>query len=325
MQSILIILLSSVLLFSCASSKEMAKLKEDLQKKDKAQHNMAVKLAEILDENNDNKFSLMSIKKECKRLRKDSSALTKAQQKLLEDLMEYQVVNEKLSNNYDELLSNSGNRNQNLIKQLGEKEQALAEKKRILDEQSNRLSGLEKALKSREARVSELESIIDKQDQKVGALKDKLSKALLGFSEGELSVDVKDGKVYVSLSNKLLFKSGSIEVDPKGVTALDKLATALSSNKDIYVMIEGHTDTDKLVGKSAIKDNWDLSVLRATSIVRILTKGNRLDPKRVTPAGRGEFIPVASNETTEGKGKNRRTEIIITPDLSELFQLLEAN
>ena len=289
MQSILIILLSSVLLFSCASSKEMAKLKEDLQKKDKAQHNMAVKLAEILDENNDNKFSLMSIKKECKRLRKDSSALTKAQQKLLEDLMEYQVVNEKLSNNYDELLSNSGNRNQNLIKQLGEKEQALAEKKRILDEQSNRLSGLEKALKSREARVSELESIIDKQDQKVGALKDKLSKALLGFSEGELSVDVKDGKVYVSLSNKLLFKSGSIEVDPKGVIALDKLATALSSNKDIYVMIEGHTDTDKLVGKSAIKDNWDLSVLRATSIVRILTKGNKLDPKRVTPAGRGEF------------------------------------
>ncbi|HIF15593.1 MAG TPA: hypothetical protein EYQ86_09905 [Bacteroidetes bacterium] len=325
MQSILIILLSSVLLFSCASSKEMAKLKEDLQKKDKAQHNMAVKLAEILDENNDNKFSLMSIKKECKRLRKDSSALTKAQQKLLEDLMEYQVVNKKLSNNYDELLSNSGNRNQNLIKQLGEKEQALAEKKRVLDEQANRLSGLEKALKSREARVSELESIIDKQDQKVGALKDKLSKALLGFSEGELSVDVKDGKVYVSLSNKLLFKSGSIEVDPKGVTALDKLATALSSNKDIYVRIEGHTDTDKLVGKSAIKDNWDLSVLRATSIVRILTKGNRLDPKRVTPAGRGEFIPVASNETTDGKGKNRRTEIIITPDLGELFQLLEAN
>ena len=325
MQSISIILLSSVLLFSCASSKEMAKLKEDLQKKDKAQQNMAVKLAEILDENNDNKFSLMSIKKECKRLRKDSSALTKAQQKLLEDLMEYQIVNEKLSNNYDELLSNSGNRNQNLIKQLGEKEQALAEKKRVLDEQANRLSGLEKALKSREARVSELESIIDKQDQKVGALKDKLSKALLGFSEGELSVDVKDGKVYVSLSNKLLFKSGSIEVDPKGVTALDKLAAALSSNKDIYVMIEGHTDTDKLVGKSAIKDNWDLSVLRATSIVRILTKGNRLDPKRVTPAGRGEFIPVASNETTDGKGKNRRTEIIITPDLGELFQLLEAN
>jgi chemotaxis protein MotB len=300
-------------------------LKEDLQKKDKAQHNMAVKLAEILDENNDNKFSLMSIKKECKRLRKDSSALTKAQQKLLEDLMEYQVVNEKLSNNYDELLSNSGNRNQNLIKQLGEKEQALAEKKRLLDEQTNSLSELEKALKSREARVSELENIIDKQDQKVGALKDKLSKALLGFSEGELSVDVKDGKVYVSLSNKLLFKSGSIEVDPKGITALDKLATALSSNKDIYVMIEGHTDTDKLVGKSAIKDNWDLSVLRATSIVRILTKGNKLDPKRVTPAGRGEFMPVASNETTEDKGKNRRTEIIITPDLSELFQLLEAN
>ena len=303
----------------------MAKLKEDLQKKEKAQQNMAVKLAEILDENNDNKLSLMSMKREYKRLRKDSASLSKSHQKLLQDLKEYQVVNEKLSNNYDELLSNSGNRNQNLIKQLGEKEQALAEKKRVLDEQANRLNELESALKSRELRVAELESIIEKQDQSVGALKEKLSKALLGFSEGELSVDVKDGKVYVSLSNKLLFKSGSIVVDPKGVTALDKLAVALSSNKDIYVMIEGHTDTDKIQGKSAIKDNWDLSVLRATSIVRILTKDNRLDPKRITPAGRGEFLPVASNETTEGKGKNRRTEIIITPDLGELFQLLEAN
>lgn len=325
MRSISLVLISSILLFSCTSSKEMAKLKEDLQKKEKAQQNMAVKLAEILDENNDNKLSLMSMKREYKRLRKDSASLSKSHQKLLQDLKEYQVVNEKLSNNYDELLSNSGNRNQNLIKQLGEKEQALAEKKRVLDEQANRLNELESALKSRELRVAELENIIEKQDQSVGALKEKLSKALLGFSEGELSVDVKDGKVYVSLSNKLLFKSGSIVVDPKGVTALDKLAVALSSNKDIYVMIEGHTDTDKIQGKSAIKDNWDLSVLRATSIVRILTKDNRLDPKRITPAGRGEFLPVASNETTEGKGKNRRTEIIITPDLGELFQLLEAN
>ena len=325
MRSISLVLISSILLFSCTSSKEMAKLKEDLQKKEKAQQNMAVKLAEILDENNDNKLSLMSMKREYKRLRKDSASLSKSHQKLLQDLKEYQVVNEKLSNNYDELLSNSGNRNQNLIKQLGEKEQALAEKKRVLDEQANRLNELESALKSRELRVAELENIIEKQDQSVGALKEKLSNALLGFSEGELSVDVKDGKVYVSLSNKLLFKSGSIVVDPKGVTALDKLAVALSSNKDIYVMIEGHTDTDKIQGKSAIKDNWDLSVLRATSIVRILTKDNRLDPKRITPAGRGEFLPVASNETTEGKGKNRRTEIIITPDLGELFQLLEAN
>ena len=121
----------------------MAKLKEDLQKKEKAQQNMAVKLAEILDENNDNKLSLMSMKREYKSVRKDSASLSKSHQKLLQDLKEYQVVNEKLSNNYDELLSNSGNRNQNLIKQLGEKEQALAEKKRVLDEQANRLNELE--------------------------------------------------------------------------------------------------------------------------------------------------------------------------------------
>ena len=325
MQSISLLLICSFLLFSCSSSKELSKLKEDLQKKEKAHQNMAEKLAEVLEENNDNKLSLMSFKRVCKSLRKDSIDLSKAHQKLLKDIKEYQAVNEKLSNNYDELLSNSGNRNQNLIKQLGEKEQTLAEKKRVLDEQANRLSDLESALKARELRVAELENIIEKQDQSVGALKDKLSNALLGFNEGELSVNVKDGKVYVSLSNKLLFKSGSIVVDPKGVTALDKLAIALSSNKDIYVMIEGHTDTDKIQGKSTIKDNWDLSVLRATSIVRILTKDNRLDPKRIAPAGRGEYIPIASNETTEGKGKNRRTEIIITPDLGELFQLLEAN
>ena len=120
-----------------------------------------------------------------------------------------------------------------------------------------------------------------------------------------------------------MFISGSISVDPKGVEALKKLGVALSQNNDVNILIEGHTDADQFAAKSSMKDNWDLSVLRATSIVRILSK--EVAPERITCAGSGEYVPVASNETVEGKSKNRRTEIILTPDLSALFEILDAN
>lgn len=142
--------------------------------------------------------------------------------------------------------------------------------------------------------------------------------ALKGVNEGDLSIEMKNGKVYVTLSNKLLFTSGSTVVDEAGKNALSKLANVLNDNKDIHVMVEGHTDTDKGL------DNWDLSVKRATSIVRILSDDYKVDPTRVTASGRGEFMPVASNKTAEGKGKNRRTEIILTPNLDELFTILNA-
>ena len=160
-------------------------------------------------------------------------------------------------------------------------------------------------------------------DRILDALRQKVADALMGFEGQGLTVTRKDGKVYVSLDEKLLFKSGSTVVDPNGVCALKQLAVVLAKNPDIDIMIEGHTDDVPFRKGSTVKDNWDLSVLRATSIVRILLDGSGIEPTRLTVAGRGEFLPVDSGQTTEARRKNRRTEIILSPDLSEVFKILE--
>jgi chemotaxis protein MotB len=169
-----------------------------------------------------------------------------------------------------------------------------------------------------------MKKIIARQDSITKSLNDVLRNALLGFKSDELSVEIKNGKVYVSLSDKLLFKSGSAAIEEKGKEALKLLADVLQKNPDINILIEGHTDNVPI--KTAIyKDNWDLSVGRATTIVRILTDDYKVLPTRVTASGKGEFSPKASNETAEGKAKNRRTEIILTPKLDEIMQLLNGN
>lgn len=172
-------------------------------------------------------------------------------------------------------------------------------------------------------KIAELQSSIEKQKLATEQLLAKIKGALTGFTSDELTVEMKDGKVYVSLSEKLLFKSGSATVDTKGKEALKKVGEVLAKQKDIDIVIEGHTDNVPLKG-SVIKDNWDLSVMRATSIVRILTEDCGVDPKQVIPSGRADNFPVSSNETTEGKAKNRRTEIILSPKISELIKILES-
>jgi len=177
-------------------------------------------------------------------------------------------------------------------------------------------------LRKKEQMVNELQDMINAQNAKVRALLDNIKNALLGFSSDELSVQEKDGKVYVAMSDKLLFQSGSAQVDKRGREALSKLAGVLIRQNDIEVMIEGHTDT-KPINTVQFKDNWDLSVIRATSVVRILTKDFKINPLQIQPSGRGEFMPVATNETVDGRSKNRRTEIIISPKLEKLFDLLK--
>lgn len=170
-------------------------------------------------------------------------------------------------------------------------------------------------------RLQSLSDLIQSQKDVMSKLKNSVAAALLNYKTDELSVYTKDGKVYVSLQEKLLFKSGSDVVDPKGVEALKSLAQVLNSTKDISVMIEGHTDNVPIKTK-AFKDNWDLSTARATSILRLLTKDNGFDPKLITASGRGEFYPVKPNDTAEGRSANRRTEIILSPDLNELYKIL---
>jgi chemotaxis protein MotB len=219
-------------------------------------------------------------------------------QKLLEEL---KAAQEKLQKKED------------LLKQLSE---SLDNKKTTLDE-------LTFELEKRKARMAELEKILDAQKKLVQELKSKVSEALLGFENNGLTVATKNGKVYISLDEKLLFKSGSYEIDANGRNALKKLAVVLEKNPDIQITIEGHTDNVPYnPGAGQLRDNWDLSVKRATTVVRVLLEGTKIDPKRLSASGRSEFLPVDEKNTPDGRQKNRRTEIILTPDLTELYELI---
>ena len=193
-----------------------------------------------------------------------------------------------------------------------------------LKQKTEELNYKERLLKEREQALNELRDVIARQDSITKRLNDVIRNALLGFNSDELSVEVKNGKVYVSMSDKLLFKSGSVAVETKGKEAIQLLADVLGKNPDIDILIEGHTDNVPI--KTAVyRDNWDLSVARATSIVRILTEEYKIIPTRLTASGKGEFSPRATNETTEGKALNRRTEIILSPKLDEIMELLKTN
>lgn len=228
---------------------------------------------------------------------------------------------EQLSINYRNLLSNSGRLNRDVAQQ----QQQLLEIQENLDRTRHLNDSLSNSLAEREKKVKELELVLANKDRAVQDLKTIISNALLNFKENDISVTVKNGKVYVSLAEQLLFGSGSVQIDQKGVTALQQLAKAIREQKDINIMVEGHTDNVPVSKKSAyMSDNWDLSVMRATSITRILTKAG-VSPDQITASGRGEFVPLAANTSPENKQRNRRSEIIITPDLDELFKVLETN
>lgn len=197
----------------------------------------------------------------------------------------------------------------------------LSGQENINENQSDQLSQQDKDLQNKEEMLRNMQAIITRQNDITKKLNQTLRDALVGFSSDELSLEIRDGKLYVSMSDKLLFKSGSTTVEPKGVEALQVLADVLNKNSDIQILVEGHTDNVPI--KTAIfKDNWDLSVARATSITRLLNEKYAVAATRMTASGRGEYFPKASNETQEGKATNRRTEIILSPKLDEIMNLL---
>jgi chemotaxis protein MotB len=193
---------------------------------------------------------------------------------------------------------------------------------KALQAKTEELNSKELLLSEREKTLREMQQIIARQDSITKRLNTVLRNALLGFNSDELSVEIINGKVYVSMSDKLLFKSGSSAVEAKGKEAIKLLGEVLDKNVDIDILVEGHTDNVP-IRTSVYKDNWDLSVARATSIVRILTDDYQIAPTRMTASGKGEYFPKADNETPEGRAKNRRTEIILSPKLDEVMQLLK--
>lgn len=223
----------------------------------------------------------------------------------------------KLEKQYSDLM------NQNLS-QSEQYNLALKQKSDELRQKSEELMNKEVLLFDRERALGDLQNIVSRQDSIAKRLNDILRNALLSFRSDELSVEQKNGKVYVSMSDKLLFKSGSAAVEAKGKEAIKVLAEVLSKNSDVDVSVEGHTDN--LPIKTALyNDNWDLSVARSISIVRILTGDYKIQPTRLTASGKGEFSPRATNATPEGRASNRRTEIVLSPKLDEIMKLINAN
>ncbi|HEV8511802.1 MAG TPA: OmpA family protein [Cyclobacteriaceae bacterium] len=295
----------SLIFSSCIVSKK--KFDDMLAQKVKAEGELSDKTKE-LDKANES----------LKKLKQDSIDLSQSIQASTKKLADLNSEYERLNATYRMSLSKSG-------KDLAQQRDQLLAIQYSLEKTRKQNDSLNNSLTEREKKVKELEEVLAKKDKAVLDLKNKITNALLNFKENDLTVKVKNGKVYVSLAEQLLFGSGSTTVDKKGEGALQQLGKAIKDQKDIHVMIEGHTDNVPISKDSQrFDDNWDLSVLRATSITRILIKAG-MSPNQITSAGKGEYSPIAPNDNAQNKQKNRRTEIIVTPNLDELFKILDAN
>lgn len=302
-------LLIIVLSTSCVSKKIYTDLESkyaDLKKENRSLSDenddlLKAKIQLELDRDAQNKES-EKIKSEREKLQADYAALNKK----MDVLQDSYTALEKNSN---EALKANLAKNRELLEQLEAKGKALASEQERLDASGKRLS--------------ELEALIAAKEASMRKLKETLSNALNGFEGKGLTVEQKNGKVYVSMENKLLFKSGSWAVNSEGKTAVVEVGKVLGDNPDISVLIEGHTDDDPYAGSGPIADNWDLSTKRATAIVAILSENKSINKQNLTAAGRGEFSPLGSNATAEGKAKNRRIEIILTPRLDAIAEMLK--
>ena len=304
---------------ACVPSKQYNDLNVAQEKCETERQDLTNENRKLTADNDELRADLETISKKYAQLKSDTIDLGREMRLTRQKQSELDKRNQDLLERLEEANSRGSAENRKLVKILRDtqedllaKEDRLRELEKQLNAKEKRLNDLEEELKLREARVEELERIIAEKDEAVKALKDRITNALLGFQDKGLTVEQKNGKIYVSLEAKLLFPSGSTTVNAEGKQALVDLANVIRDEKDITILVEGHTDTDPFNGGGAIKDNWDLSVMRATSVVKILTDQGKMDQTMLTAAGRGEYMPVAPNNTAEGKAKNRRIEIILT-------------
>ncbi len=225
-----------------------------------------------------------------------------------EDLAKLRTDYKTLNENYQKLKKNSSSTAQQLMDNLEKIQKDYANKQKEMFDMQDKMDKIQKKLKAREEAINNLKA--------------KLQDALLGFADKGMTVSIKNGKVYVSLSNQLLFKSGSTDIDKKGKEALLELAKVLNQQNDLNILVEGHTDNQQVRQGARFKDNWDLSVLRATEVVRFLTVKGEVAPTRIIASGRSEYFPIEKGDTPEARASNRRTEIILTPKLQELMDII---
>ncbi|WP_246010497.1 OmpA/MotB family protein [Hymenobacter perfusus] len=318
-------LLAATALPGCVASKKYDDLKARQTATEQAKTDLERQQRQAVTELKKASDELAQLRVETRRLVDDSTETGR-------NLRRTRQLNTQLTDSYDKLLKNSDRAMADksadynkVAKDLARREAELGELDTNLRKSRADIDKLTADLTAREARLAELQKALAEKDKAVDALKASVSNALRGFQGTDLQVKMKDGKVYVSLSEQLLFKSGSTKVDPKGQEALKQLATVLQQQPDVNVVVEGHTDNVPFSRPAgAMQDNWDLSVLRATEIARLLTTGG-VQPDRVTASGRSQYVPVAANDSPQNKALNRRTEIILTPKLNELLKILDSN
>lgn len=303
------------LVTSCVSKKVFADLEDNYAKLKKENRALEDKNKDCLEATEVLEEDLAAAESTLEQLKADKADLAN-------QLAEVQQNRSKLDKSYKALEKNSASvlaenqrKNRELLEELENKEQDLKT-------EHDRLVALQKELDARSKRVDELEAALAAKEANMKALKESISKALTNFEGKGLTVEQRDGKVYVSMENKLLFESGSWKVGTEGEKAVQQLGEVLAENPEINVLIEGHTDDDAFKGKGDISGNWDLSTKRATAIVNILQKNKNIAPISLTAAGRSAYAPIADNDTPEGKAKNRRIEVVLTPKLDEVTKLL---
>jgi chemotaxis protein MotB len=318
--------------FSCVPARKF----EDLQKKDNTCQDDNTRLKSenqnLHTENTELKSSSAEMQKNITLLTRDTSEMGTSYQRLTGLYNELTKSYDKLLSNNEKLLAGNTEETKKLIVELNnaredlqKREDQMKKDSIALDDREKKLNELREGIKSKQARVDELESILRNADSTVNKLKNAVSNALNGYENNGLSVYQKDGRVYVSMEERLLFASGSTVIEKDGAAALKDLAKVLASDKNINVVVEGHTDNVPISGTlpSGAKDNWELSVLRSTSVVKIILNDAGIDPARITASGRGPFQPIDPASTPEARRKNRRTEIILSPKLDELAKMLD--
>ncbi len=324
MRTLTLILLVCLLAFSCVPATKFKALEEQQKLTSRERDEIRKQKEKLNVDFTELKAKLEKSSMANEQLISDSSRLYNSLIATRDEVKHYQTLNAELQENQLKLLKGKDLEAAKLLNQLEETRKELNAKENALVEREKNINKLSLEIDRKDVKVKDLENRVRKNDSIVDALKTKINNALLGFMNNGLSVKVLNGKVYLSLDEELMFQSGSIAVDKKGVEALKGLAKVLEQNTDINITIEGHTDNVpyKSTVDKGIKDNWDLSVLRATSIVRILLDNSSIDPTRLISSGRGEFMPVASNSNAQTRQKNRRTEIILTPKIDEVLKIL---
>lgn len=310
-----------IVLSSCVPIKKYQDLEANYKKSQEEQADFKTR---ALD--NENKVAELQVEhdvlqSEIKKIKDDTTDMGNKFRMMQVEYDRVSESNEVLEQKYTKLLSSGSVETAKLINDLEKTRVELQKKEDRLNQLEKELNAREKILVEKEARINELEHIIKEQELAVERLREKIAEALLGFKDKGISVEERDGKIYVSMEAKLLFASGKTAVNPEGKGALIDLAKVLETQTDIDIVVEGHTDSDAMNSSAHPKDNWELSVLRATSVVKIMLDNSNMDPLNVTAAGRSEYHPVDEND----KAKNRRIEIIIAPDLSQLFELISGS